>query len=245
VRHPDFVKKVRSIVIEFGSATEQETLDRYIRGESISTAQLARVWKTTVSPQVWANPIYADFLAAVRDVNAKLPVDARIRVFGGDPGNGSSRDTFALSVLKEQVMDKHGKALVIFGAGHFYRPTGAPGRSIAGDIGIARTLDIDYPGRTFVVIPLGGRVEPPPPGTTLRMFPDYGQVDRALKTKVRPVLVSFRRLPFQDFTAEEFIGHQILNCNGPAGCRSLFQGSSVTLGQIADAGFYVGGGAYP
>jgi hypothetical protein len=245
VRHPDFVKKVRSIVIEFGSTTEQETLDRYIRGESISTAQLARVWKTTVSPQVWANPIYADFFAAVRDVNAKLPVEARIRVFGGDPGNGSSRDTFAISVLKAQVMEKHGKALVIFGAGHFYRPTGAPGRSIAGDIGIARTLEIEYPGRTLVVIPLGGRVEPPPPGTTLRMFPDYEKVDRALKTKVRPVLVSLRQSPFRDFTAEEFIGHQILNCNGPAGCRSLFQGSSVTLGQIADAGFYVGGGAYP
>jgi hypothetical protein len=32
VRHPDFVKKVRSIVVEFGSTTEQSTLDRYIRG---------------------------------------------------------------------------------------------------------------------------------------------------------------------------------------------------------------------
>jgi hypothetical protein len=30
VRHPDFAKKVRSIVVEFGSATEQWTLDRYI-----------------------------------------------------------------------------------------------------------------------------------------------------------------------------------------------------------------------
>ena len=245
VRHPDFAKKVHSIVVEFGSTTEQSTLDRYTRGENISLAQLAQVWKTTVSPQVWENPIYANFFAAVRDVNAKQPAEARIRVFGGDPGNGSSRDTFALSVLKEQVLQKHGKALVIFGAGHFYRPTGAPGRSIAGDIGIARTLEIEYPRQTFVVIPLGGRVDPPRPGTTLRIFPDYEKVDGALTTKVRPVLVSFQRLPFRDFTAEEFIGHQILNCNGPAGCRSLFQGSSVTLGQIADAGFYVGGGAYP
>ena len=244
VRHPDFARKVRSIVIEFGSTTEQETLDRYIRGENISAAQLAQVWKTTVSPQVWANPIYAKFFAAVRDVNAKLPADARIRVLAGDPGNPSSRDTFALSVLKEQVLQKHGKALVIFGAGHFYRPTGAPGRSIAGDIGIARTLEIEYPGRTFVVIPLGGRVDRVP-GTTLRMLPDYDKVDRALTTKVRPVLLSFQRSPFRDFTAEEFIGHQILNCNGPAGCRSLFQESSLTLGQIADAAFYVGGGAYP
>src|SRR5215467_10970912 len=35
VRHPDFAKKVRSIVVEFGSTTEQSTLDRYIRGENV------------------------------------------------------------------------------------------------------------------------------------------------------------------------------------------------------------------
>src|SRR5215470_5766569 len=29
IRHPDFAKKVRSIVVEFGSTTEQSTLDRY------------------------------------------------------------------------------------------------------------------------------------------------------------------------------------------------------------------------
>ena len=40
VRHPDFAKKVRTIVIEYGSASEQSTLDRYIRGENVSRAQL-------------------------------------------------------------------------------------------------------------------------------------------------------------------------------------------------------------
>lgn len=44
VRHPDFAKKVRSIVVEFGSTTEQSTLDRYIRGENVSRAQLEQVW---------------------------------------------------------------------------------------------------------------------------------------------------------------------------------------------------------
>ena len=32
IRHPDFAKNVRSIVVEFGSTTEQTTLDRYVRG---------------------------------------------------------------------------------------------------------------------------------------------------------------------------------------------------------------------
>src|ERR1700689_2416533 len=69
VRNPDFAKKVRSIVVEFGSTTEQSTLDRYIRGENVSRAQLEQVWKTTTQGfnGVWDHPIYADFFAAVRD----------------------------------------------------------------------------------------------------------------------------------------------------------------------------------
>ena len=132
VRHPDFAKKVRSIVVEFGSTTEQSTLDRYIRGENVSRAQLEQVWKTTTQAAngVWDSPVYAEFFAAVRDVNSRLPADARIRVFGGDPGPGDnrSRETAAVSVLKEQVLQKHGKALVIYGAAHFYRtmPSGLP-----------------------------------------------------------------------------------------------------------------------
>jgi hypothetical protein len=247
VRHPDFAKKVRSIVVEFGSTSEQSTLDRYIRGENISPAQLAQVWRTTTQPgpQIGENPIYGNFFAAVRDVNSRLPADARVRVFGGDPGPGDkrSRETAAVSVLKEQVLQKHGKALVIYGAAHFYRTMPRDYISSMGeDIGIARMLEIDYPGRTFVVIPVGGRLDLPP-GVTVRIDPDYQKFDRALKTQVRPVLVPLQRLPFRDFTAEEFIGGQLLTCRDPGGCVSVFKGSALTLGQMADASVYVGGGA--
>src|SRR4029079_4168236 len=40
IRHPDFARKVRTIVVEFGSISAQPTLDRYIRGENVSRAQL-------------------------------------------------------------------------------------------------------------------------------------------------------------------------------------------------------------
>jgi len=246
VRSPDFAKKVRSIVVEFGSTTEQSTLDRYIRGENVSRAQLEQVWKTTnqVDNRLWDDPIYADFFAAVRDVNSKLPADARIRVFGGDPGPGDnrSRETAAVSVLKEQVLQKHGKALVIYGAAHFYRTMTKDYLSSVGqDIGIARMLEIDYPGRTFVVIPIGRLGIPP--GATLPVNPDYQKFDRALKTQGRPVLLPLQRLPFRDFTAEEFLGRTLTTCRGAGGCVSVFQGSSLTLGQMADACIYVGGGA--
>src|ERR1019366_1469906 len=82
VRHPDFAKKVRTLVVEFASTTEQSTLDRYIRGEKVSRSQLERVWKTTTQgPDAWTSPIYPAFFAAVREVNSKLPANTRIRVF--------------------------------------------------------------------------------------------------------------------------------------------------------------------
>jgi hypothetical protein len=237
VRHPDFAKKVRSIVVEFGSTTEQSTLDRYIRGETMSRAQLERVWKTT-SNGVWDSPIYADFFTAVRDVNSNLPADARIRVFGGDPGRTDQRDREAAAVaaLEEQVLSKHGKALVIYGAAHFYR-NAPPSFGTSADL--ARTLERAHPGRIYTVIPIGGELDPPPPGVSLRN-PDYRKFDSALKTQIRPVLIPLQRSPFRDFTAEEFLGGGIFSCLGPGGCRSAFAGSLLTLGQMADACVYLG-----
>jgi hypothetical protein len=246
VRSPDFAKKARSIVVEFGSTTEQPTLDRYMRGENVSAAQLAQVWKTTTQAAngVWDSPEYAEFFAAVRDVNASLPPDARIRVFGGDPGPGDnrSRETAAVSVLKEQVLQTHGKALVIYGAAHFWRTMDASYLSSMGeDIGITRMLDMAYPGRTFAVIPMGGR-ESVPPGVTDAVTPDYRKFDRALVTPVRPVLISLQRVPFRDFAVEEFLGRTIFSCRGGP-CVSAFKGSTLRLGQMADACVYYGASA--
>src|SRR6476620_9777868 len=72
VSNPAFRKKVRSIEVEFGSTTEQATLDRYIRGEIVSKTQLEQVWKTTSQAPngVWDNPIYMEFFSAVREVNS-------------------------------------------------------------------------------------------------------------------------------------------------------------------------------
>ena len=239
VRHPDFAKKVRFIEVEFASTTEQSTLDRYIRGENVSPAQLAKVWKTTSNGD-WDSPIYADFFAAVRDLNSKLPADARIRVLGGDPGPTDQRDreTAAAAVLEEQVLSKHGKALVIYGAAHFYRNAPA---SFGTSAELARMLEKAHPGKIFTVIPIGGELDPPPPGVSLRN-PDYRKFDSALKTQIRPVLIPLERPPFRDFSAEEFLGGGIFSCVGPGGCKSAFAGSTLTLGQMADACVYFGRG---
>jgi hypothetical protein len=244
VRHPDFAKRVRFIVIECASVTEQPTLDRYIRGEDVPRAQLERVWKATseTTNGFCDAPAYPDFLSAVRNVNSRLPVEARIRVLGGHPGPGASQgiETTVASVLKEQVFGKHGKALLVFGAAHFYRNLPSLMLASMGDgIGLVRRLEADYPRRTFVVIPVGPL--DPPRGVTEDIVPDFQKFDRALRTPSRPVLVSLQELPFRDFKAEEFIGRTVTHCDRARGCESAFSSSPLTLGQIADACVYIGG----
>jgi hypothetical protein len=73
--------------------------------------------------------------------------------------------------------------------------------------------------------------------------PEYEKFERALKTPVRPVLVSFERLPFRDFTAEEFMGNTLLKRLADGRVVSVFQASGLTLGQLADACVYSGNAA--
>jgi hypothetical protein len=133
-----------------------------------------------------------------------------------------------------------GKVLVIYGAAHFFR-TMDPAylSSMGADIGLVRLLEKDYPGRTLAVIPVGGLARPPAVKEA-DIDPDYQKFDRALKTQVRPVLIPLQRLPFRDLTAEEFLGRALTNCRPPGGCRSVFKGSTLTLGQMADACVYFG-----
>ncbi len=245
VRHPGFARKVRSIVVEFASSTEQATLDRYIRGKNVSPTELAQVWKTTTQAAngntIWDDPIYPEFFAAVRDINQKLPRDQQIRILAGDPGQESTtnREVTAVSAV-EEVVKKHGKVLLIFGAAHFYRTLDNNYVAATGDSNdIVKMLEKDDPGRTLVVIPIGRLNKPRP--VAVDMTPDYQRFDHALKTQVRPVLVSAQRLPFKDFRVEEFLGRSVITCRGSDGCVSAFKGSTLTLGQLADALIYFGG----
>src|SRR5215475_1364409 len=153
VRNAEFAQKVRFIVVEFGSTAQQSTLDRYIRGEDVPLVELQRVWQTTSQTNgIWDSPVYADFYAAVREVNKKLPASAQVRVLAGDPpsGSGLGRDNSAFAVLQEQVLKTHAKALLIYGAGHLLRAVPDPIPRIT------KLLDTGYPGSTLVAITAGG-----------------------------------------------------------------------------------------
>jgi hypothetical protein len=83
---PRFSTEVGNIVVEFGGAAQQDTLDRYLNGQQVSYTDLRRVWTDVVG---WIPTVtglgYANFFAQVRAVNLGLPPDRRIHVWLGEP----------------------------------------------------------------------------------------------------------------------------------------------------------------
>ena len=49
IRDPRFASEVGYLVVEFGSATHQDTLDRYLSGETVPYADLRKVWTDSVA----------------------------------------------------------------------------------------------------------------------------------------------------------------------------------------------------
>ena len=104
IRDLRFAKEVGNVVVKFGDATEQETIDRYVAGEDIPYRQLRRVWANTAGwfPTVTALG-YMNFFAEVRFVNLTLPSTQRIHVCLGDPPNGSG--SILASPAKQRASD--------------------------------------------------------------------------------------------------------------------------------------------
>lgn len=229
IRHPDFPNKARFIVVEFGNSLYQPILDRYIKGEDVPLTEFQQAWRNTTQVASWDSPIHAEFLAAVRDVNRKLAPTKQLRVLAGDPpidwskvqtradyhdfGDGNRRDEFLVSIVRNQVLKPGEKALVIYGSAHLWKP------------GFPKAVQESSPGRVFVVQLMGGS------------GPGYDQFEKALSSQERPVLVSLRGSQEGAFTANQFSW----------GARRFVQakevplfGSTVTLGDLADACVYFG-----
>lgn len=86
IRDKRFAREIGNVVVEFGDAAQQETVDRYVSGEYVPYEQLRKVWSDTVGfiPTVTALG-YLNFHAQVRAVNLGLPLDQRFHVWLGDP----------------------------------------------------------------------------------------------------------------------------------------------------------------
>jgi hypothetical protein len=85
---------VDDIVVEFGNALYQDTIDRFVSGQPVDNADLRPVWRnTTQSPgETWDAPVYEQFFRTVRAHPA--------------------------SVIAKQVLAKGRRALICYGLDH-------------------------------------------------------------------------------------------------------------------------------
>ena len=217
LRAPDFPNKARFIVVEFANSAYQAVLDRYIQGDDIPFADAARAWQDPAQRPVF--PTIPEFFQTVREINRALPTDKRLRVFAGHPPGAGSRNDHSISVLREEVLSKHGKALVVYGSGHLWHR--------AGDGGITKALQDTIPGRVFVAEVLA------PVG---RARPEQAELDKSLQaleatlhSTERPVLVLLKGgTAAGQLTANPFyLGEAMLP-------------PSVTLSDLDDACIYFG-----
>jgi hypothetical protein len=160
VRDPAFQETVQDIVIEFASQNNQPLLDRYISGEILPIEDVRHIWRDTTKVASWESPIYADWLAAIREVNQGLPVARRLRVLAGDTAIDWSKiqshsDWAALgdnnisisNVVISQVLEKKHHALVVLGSNHVTKS----GDRNGGDNTTTR-IESRYRGSTYVVM---------------------------------------------------------------------------------------------
>jgi hypothetical protein len=139
IRHPDFVRKVNVIMVEFANSDHQDILDRLaLDGEDVPRAELSRVWRDTSAAETWASPVYEEFLRAVRAINLPLPRNKRIRLLGGD-SSLANRGKFIREAVSREILEKKLKGLAIYGAGHCE----CRGGGFPGEIGDK------YPGRIW------------------------------------------------------------------------------------------------
>lgn len=160
VRDPQFQSTVQDIVVEFASRNSQPLLDRYIAGEDIPVQDVQRIWRDTTKVASWESPIYARWLAAIRDANRVLPASRRMRVLAGDTAIdwsrihnhpdwaslGDNNVSFA-DVIVEEVLKKKHHALVVLGTNHVTKSgdrNGGPNTTTR--------VESRYPGSTHVML---------------------------------------------------------------------------------------------
>jgi hypothetical protein len=210
IQDPDFAKRVRFIVVEFGTASLQPLIDHYVGVDDVPLKEADQLWMNSQER--------ADFYNAVRGVNRNLPAAARIRVLGVGLPNPSASNASSLTALRNEVLSRHQKALVIYGSGHVWHGHG----------GITTALDQQMPGRVFVaetLAPLLG-IRPSPAldafNSSLRSF------ETQIRSTERPVLVSMHGTPAAKLLANPFYLGQ------------AFLPPTTTIGDLDDAVVYFG-----
>jgi hypothetical protein len=133
VRDARLASAANDIVIETLSARYQDAIDRFVRGDEVAREVLRKAWEDHTVPGGGVQ--VEEILRVVREGNARLAADHRLRVIAGDPpidwDNITSRedhrrwielrDTYPADLIRRQVLDRGRRALVVYGQGHLQR----------------------------------------------------------------------------------------------------------------------------
>ena len=139
VSDPKFADRVDDIVMEIGNSLYQKSVDQYVAGESVPIEKVERAWRNTLGLGP-PSPLYAEVYKKVREVNMKRRGKHQIRILCGDPyidwdkvttGNEvgpflGHRDQWYAQVVKDEVIARHHRALLIAGSNHFTREPDRP-----------------------------------------------------------------------------------------------------------------------
>lgn len=231
IRSPELPKKARNVVVEWGNSLYQDVLDRYIVGEDVPETELRKVWRdTTQSPVMDTGDLNTcpPLLTEIRSLNKRLPEALKLRVIAGDPPIDwtkvttaqsfvqflNRRDEVPADVITREVLQKHQKALVIYGAGHIWR-----GNTFVKTPNLVSLLDKSFPGRTYAVFRIGG------------VYPETQRLESLISDPDRPILLSLKGTAVGTLDANEFIGRDV-----PV---HLFP-EHLQLRQVADGVIYSG-----
>jgi hypothetical protein len=146
VRDPRFADTVGNLVVEFGGESSQGIVDRYVAGEDVPVSELRRVWTETVGWVPGPTEIgYINVFAAIRAANLHLSPERRIKVWLGEPKIDWSkinsfadlqpyfaqRDDNYVRIIRDEIMAKKKKALLIIGSGHIFGNAAPLSRKLA------------------------------------------------------------------------------------------------------------------
>lgn len=235
VENPDFADRADDIVVEFGNSLYQKSVDRYVNGEEVPIEQVQKAWRNLVGAVGPPSPVYASLYQAVRQTNLKRPGGHRLRIVCGDPYIDwdkvkdredigpylAHRDEWYAEVVKEEVLAKHHRALLVSGAGHFIRRNG-PGL-------IEQELK-QAGAKTFLIV-----------AGTNSVGPD--ELDHRFDSWLAPAIVSLA-----DNWVGDLPALPVTSGGGPANVRfgpastpsATAAGSPLKLKEAADALLYLG-----
>jgi hypothetical protein len=232
---PRLYGPANDIIVEFGSAFYQDTLDKFIlAGEPVSDASLRRAWRdTTQSPNIVVDsPVYEQAYRRVRAVNWTLPADKKIRVLAGEPPFDWSTVTSASQVpyrqrdsypasLAGQSLASGRRVLLIYGSLHLLHRPPNSGRTLT------TLIEQETRVRPYVIVDLRP------------LATDPGGVFPRLAACPRGAVIPTTGTWLGKVSAGDILPGATASVNGQAP-TFVNPWRGLTLGQLADAGLYAG-----